>query len=77
MVPDLNDDTARAHRRAECARWDGSGTPMRRWSRDNRGRGATAVEYALMVALVIAVIVVLVATVGRQVFDLYHNVPIF
>ena len=77
MVPDLNDYTARAHRRAECARWDGSGTQMRRWRRDNRCRGATAVEYALMVALVIAVIVVLVATVGRQVFDLYHSVPIF
>jgi Flp pilus assembly pilin Flp len=56
---------------------DGSGTPMRRWSRGNRGRGATAVEYALMVALVVAVIVVLVATVGRQVFDLYHTVPTF
>jgi len=77
MVPDVNDDTARAHRRAEYARCDGSGTQMRRWRRDNRCRGATAVEYALMVALVIAVIVVLVATVGRQVFDLYHNVPIF
>jgi hypothetical protein len=30
-----------------------------------------------MVALVIAVIVVLVATVGRQVFDLDHTVPAF
>jgi len=56
---------------------DGSGTPMRRWGSGNRGRGATAVEYALMVALVVAVIVVLVATVGRQVFDLYHTVPTF
>ena len=34
-------------------------------------------EYALLVALVIAVIVVLVATVGRQVFDLYRTVPTF
>ena len=77
MVPDL----ARRRRTAPPSRgvcaMDGSDTPMRRWSRGNRGRGATAVEYALMVALVVAVIVVLVATVGRQVFDLYHNVPIF
>jgi len=50
---------------------------MRRWTRGDRGRGATAVEYALMVALIIGVIVILVATVGRQVFDLYNNVPIF
>jgi Flp pilus assembly pilin Flp len=34
------------------------------------------VEYALVVALIIAVIIVLVATVGRQVFDLYNR-PIF
>ena len=77
MLTDRNDDTALAHVRAQCARWDGSGPPMRCWSRNSRGRGATAVEYALMVALVIAVIVVLVATVGRQVFDLYHTVPTF
>jgi Flp pilus assembly pilin Flp len=44
----------------------GQALQMRHWRRDNRGRGATAAEYALMVALVIAVIVVLVATVGRQ-----------
>ena len=50
---------------------------MRRLTRGDRGRGATAVEYALILALVIAVIVVLVATVGRQVFDLYHTVPTF
>ena len=50
---------------------------MRRWTRGNRGRGATAIEYALMVALIIGVIVVLVATVGRQVFDLYNTVPVF
>ena len=50
---------------------------MRRWTRGERGRGATAVEYALMVALIIGVNVVLVATVGRQVFDLYNTVPVF
>ena len=49
---------------------------MRRWTRGNRGQGATAVEYALMVALIIAVIIVLIATVGQQVFDLYNR-PIF
>ena len=49
---------------------------MRRWTRGHRERGATAVEYALMVALIIAVIIVLVATVGQQVFDLYNR-PIF
>jgi hypothetical protein len=30
-----------------------------------------------MVALIIAVIIVLVATVGRQVFDMYNTVPSF
>ncbi len=50
---------------------------MRRWTRGDRERGATAVEYALMVALIIAVIVILVATVGRQVFDMYNTVPSF
>ena len=50
---------------------------MRRWTRGNRGRGATAIEYALMVALIIAAIVVIVATVGRQVFDMYNTVPSF
>jgi Flp pilus assembly pilin Flp len=49
---------------------------MRRWTRGNRERAATAIEYALMVALIIGVIIVLVATVGRQVFDLYNR-PIF
>ncbi len=49
---------------------------MRRWTRGDRERGATAVEYALMVALIIAVIIVLVATVGQQVFDLYNR-PLF
>ncbi|MEP6648390.1 MAG: Flp family type IVb pilin [Lapillicoccus sp.] len=49
---------------------------MQRWTRGERERGATAIEYALMVALIIAVIIVLVATVGQQVFDLYNR-PIF
>ena len=66
MVPDLNDDTARSHRRAECARCDGSGTQMRRWRRDNRCRGATAVEYALMVALIAVVIIAAVAFIGTS-----------
>jgi len=77
MVRDLHDDTVLASPSAECARWDGSGAPMCCWSRDNRGRGATAVEYALMVALIIGAIVALVATVGRQVFDMYNTVPNF
>ena len=63
--------------RSACGRWDTPGTRVRRLTRGDRGRGATAVEYALILALVIAVIVVLVATVGRQVFDLYHTVPTF
>jgi Flp pilus assembly pilin Flp len=50
---------------------------MRRWTRGDREWGATAVEYALMVALIIGVIVILVATVGRQVFDMYNTVPSF
>jgi Flp pilus assembly pilin Flp len=39
-------------------------------------RGATAVEYALMVSLVVGVIIVLLVTVGHQIFDLYNR-PIF
>jgi Flp pilus assembly pilin Flp len=49
---------------------------MRRWTRGERDRGATAIEYALMVALIIGVLIVLIATVGQQVFDLYNR-PIF
>ena len=49
---------------------------MRCWARGSRERGASAIEYALMVALIIAVIIVLVATVGTQVFDLYNR-PVF
>lgn len=50
---------------------------MRRPLLGARHRGATAVEYALIVALVLAAIVVLVATLGSRVFDLYHSVPVF
>ena len=77
MIRDLHDNTVLAHLRAERARSDGSGPPLHCWSRDNHGRGATAVEYALMVALIIGAIVALVATVGRQVFDMYNTVPNF
>jgi Flp pilus assembly pilin Flp len=49
---------------------------LRRWTWGGRDRGATAVDYGLVVALLIAVIIVLVATVGQQVFDLYNR-PIF
>jgi len=50
---------------------------MRRRSRGSRQRGATAIEYALVVALIIGVIIVVVATLGQQVFSLYNSVPTF
>ncbi len=37
-------------------------------------RGATAVEYGLMVALIAAVIVVIVKTLGSQVNDAFNTV---
>lgn len=37
-------------------------------------RGATAVEYGLIVALIAAVIVVIVATLGKQVSDAFSTV---
>jgi pilus assembly protein Flp/PilA len=37
-------------------------------------RGATAVEYGLMVALIAAVIVVVVATLGGQTSDAFQSV---
>lgn len=37
-------------------------------------RGATAVEYGLMVALIAAVIVAIVATLGKQVADAFSTV---
>ena len=50
---------------------------MRRRMRRSRDRGATAVEYALLVALIVLVVVVLIGTVGHQVFNLYSTVPQF
>jgi pilus assembly protein Flp/PilA len=40
-------------------------------------RGATAVEYSLLVALVAAVIVAVVATLGQQVLQLFAATPGF
>ena len=40
----------------------------------NDERGATAVEYGLMVALIAAVIVAVVATLGGQVRDAFTSV---
>ena len=77
MVPDPQDDTVPADPRSRCLRADTSGTPSQPPAPGDRGRGATAVEYALMVALIIGAIVALVATVGRQVFDMYNTVPSF
>lgn len=37
-------------------------------------RGATAVEYGLIVALIAAVIVVIVATLGKQVWSAFNTV---
>ena len=77
MVPDPPDDAVPADLRSPCARSDTWGAPRPRPARDDRGRGATAVEYALLVALIIGAIAGLVATVGRQVFDMYNTVPSF
>lgn len=38
-------------------------------------RGATSIEYAIMVGLIAVVIVVAVATLGIAVFDLFDSVP--
>lgn len=40
----------------------------------NRDRGATAVEYGLIVALIAAVIVGIVATVGQDILDAFTTV---
>jgi pilus assembly protein Flp/PilA len=40
-------------------------------------RGATAVEYGLMIAFIAAIIVAAVAILGRQVFGLFSSVPVF
>ncbi len=45
------------------------------WAR--RQRGATAVEYALLVALMAAVIVVAVLTLGQRVSGMFASVPPF
>ena len=45
--------------------------------RDARDKGATAVEYALMVALITGVIVAVVLTLGNQVLGLFNSVPPF
>ena len=50
---------------------------MRRWTRGDRQRGATAIEYALMVGLVVGFIVVLIAMLGRQAADMLDTVPRF
>lgn len=41
-------------------------------SRSDHDRGATAVEYALLIALIAAVIVGTVAVLGQQVVGLYQ-----
>jgi pilus assembly protein Flp/PilA len=40
----------------------------------NRDRGATAVEYGLLVALIAAVIIVIVATLGKQIEAAFNKV---
>lgn len=40
----------------------------------NRERGATAVEYGIMVALIAAVIVGVVATVGQDILNAFNTV---
>jgi pilus assembly protein Flp/PilA len=40
----------------------------------HRERGATAVEYGIMVALIAAVIVALVATLGTEIQDAFQTV---
>jgi pilus assembly protein Flp/PilA len=44
------------------------------WLRSRDERGATAVEYGMMVALIAAVIVAIVATLGGQVNDAFTTV---
>jgi Flp pilus assembly pilin Flp len=45
--------------------------------RSTDDRGATAVEYALMVALIAGVIVAVVFALGEQVLGLFRAVPPF
>ena len=45
------------------------------WLRlQTREQGATAVEYALMVALIAAVIIVAVTALGTQIKDIFENI---
>ena len=44
------------------------------WLRSRDERGATAVEYGMIVALIAAVIVAIVATLGGQVNDAFTTV---
>ncbi len=46
---------------------------LRTTSRETATRGATAVEYALIVALIAAVIIVAVGTLGTKTEGLYDN----
>jgi pilus assembly protein Flp/PilA len=47
------------------------------FSAKHNERGATAVEYGLMVALVAAVIVIAVIALGQTVLQLFSSVPGF
>jgi pilus assembly protein Flp/PilA len=40
----------------------------------NRDRGATAVEYGLLVGLIAAVIIAVVVVLGKQIDHAFHNV---
>ena len=40
----------------------------------NAERGATAVEYGVMVALIVAVIIAVVATIGQKVLTAFNTV---
>jgi pilus assembly protein Flp/PilA len=44
------------------------------WLRSRDERGATAVEYGMLVALIAAVIVVVVTTLGTQVNDAFQTI---
>jgi pilus assembly protein Flp/PilA len=44
------------------------------WLRSRDERGATAVEYGMLVGLIAAVIVTVVATLGTQVHDAFQTV---
>lgn len=50
---------------------------MRRRLWADRELGATAVEYSLMAAFIVAAIVVLLGTIGRQVLAQFTSLPPF